>query len=257
MKRRINYTDRKRIPREKISIKLIEHNNQKSLDAKFNLDGMELPEHAAVYLEAYHKTDYMRYHFGRVGQIRRPDTTDLGSLGRIENLRFRVKVVDESGTKGLVLAVADRIRPETATQIRAILPVEFRELGNQIWRVSFDDGGEPILELNSTIPFIRDKAKGDYRLFFYVYPPVIREILNHMLLVKGISDSDDPEDWEKDWLEFARFCAGYQPDILCEHQDGFDEDEVKEWVEKVVTEFCISHRDKWDNLIRLEEKGEL
>lgn len=253
MKRQLNFTGRKRIPLERISLNLIEHGGRKAFDAGLNLDGLELPEHAAVYIEAYHKTDYKRYSFGTVAELRRPQSTDLGSLGRINNLHFRVKVIDESGNRGLVKAVADRIRLTTPTTVRAILPVEFRDLGNQIWRLSFDDD-EPILEFNSTIPFIRDRAKADYRLFFYIYPAVLREILVEMIIVDGIPDLEDVEEWQKDWLDFARHYGGEPPSILDHHIDGFDETEVRKWIETVVTEFCTTHREKWNNFIQLEEK---
>jgi len=253
MKRRLNFTDRKRISLERISLNLIGQEGSRTFDVKLDLDDLGLPEYAAVYVEAYHKTDYMRYPFGTVAQLRRPHSTDLGSLGRIDNLRFRIKVVDEAGTKGLIKAVADRIRPITPTKVRPILPVEFRDLGSQIWRLSFDDG-EPILEFNSVIPFIRERAKADYRLFFYVYPAVLREILVQMINVNGISDPEDAEEWEKDWLNFAWHYGGDPPEVLDPWNDTFDENEVRKWIETVVTEFCTVHRDKWNNFIQLEEK---
>jgi len=230
----------------------MEHMGQKSFDAGFNFQGMGLPDHAAVYVEAYHKTDYMRYPFGTVSQIRKPDTR-MGSLGRIENLHFRVKIVDESGNKGLILAVADGIKPEAPPQRRSILPVDFKEMGNQIWRLSFDADG-PILELNSTIPFIRDKAKRDPRLFFYIFPSVIRNILIHLIFYNEF-DSDEPEEWHRDWLNYGQRYAGPPPSVLEREKDSFDWDEVIQWIDRVVTEFGISHQDEWDKLIQLEEKG--
>jgi len=253
MKRRLNFTDRKRIPLERISLTLREEDGRRAFDAKLDLNDLGLPEQASVYMEAYYKTDYMRYPFGTVAQFRRPLSTNLGSLGRIDNLRFRIKVVDESGTRGLIKAVADRIRPVTPTGVRAILPVEFRDLGSQIWRLSFD-GGEPFLEFNSAIPFIRDRAKADYRLFFYVYPAVLREILVQMIIVNGIPDPEDVEEWEKDWLDFARHYGGEPPEVLDSQDNTFDEVGVRKWIETVVTEFCTAHRDKWNGFIQLEEK---
>ena len=238
---------------ERISLTLIEEDGRRSFDAKFDLNGLGLPEHAAVYMEAYHKTDYMRYPFGTVAQPTRPHSTALGSLGRIDNLRFRIKVVDESGNRGLIKAVADRIRPVTPTGMRAILPVEFKDLGSQVWRLSFD-GGEPVLEFNSAIPFIREKAKADYRLFFYVYPAVLREILIQMIMVDGIPDPENAEEWEKDWLDFAQHYGVGLPEILDPQESAFDEVEVRKWIETVVTEFCTAHRDKWSSFVQLEEK---
>ena len=255
MKRRINYTKRKKIPRERISLSLTELNGQKWFDAELNLSDLELPGHASIYVEAYCRTNYARYHFGTVGQIQKPHSTALGPLGQIENLRFRLKVVDESGNRGLILAVADRIGLEGATELRSILPVEFRDLGNQIWRLSFE-GNEPVLELNSTVPFIRDKARADCRLFFYVYPAVVRETLTHMVLVNGIPDPCDAEEWEQDWLSFAYRYGGQYPEMLDRGTEGFDENEVRIWIERTVTEFCIAYRARWQDFMRGEERGE-
>ena len=65
MIRRFNYTDRKRIDHNRIEIALMrEEGRIKSFDATIDFEGMRLPANAVVYVEAYHKTDLMRYLFG-------------------------------------------------------------------------------------------------------------------------------------------------------------------------------------------------
>lgn len=251
MKRRVNFTGRRRIPRRDVSLSLTEREGVRWFDATLRLDGSGLPKDAMVYVEAYHKTDYMRYSFGTVGSLSRPDNADLGPLAHIDNLHFRVKVVDRFGR---ILAEADRLRPEAPVGRVPILPVQpSNDLGNQVWRLTFDEGG-PLLELNLAVPFVLDKARGDPRLFFYVYPVVLREVLIHMVMVEGIAEPADPdEEWHMHWLRFATHYGGPHPDVLDPRHNDFEETEVTRWIETVVTEFCNLHADKWRHLIEMEQ----
>ena len=144
MRRRFNYTERKRILQENILVTLIRDNNAiKSFDAQFEIDDKKLPDNASIYIEAYHRTDLERYYFGQVGEKKIPNT-DLSCFGYLENIKFRLKVVDETGKHGLILAEANGIRPsddsDKKTQKRCILPVEFdKDLDQQVWRVDFRD----------------------------------------------------------------------------------------------------------------------
>ena len=68
MQRKFNYTDRKKITRSAIRMTLLPRTDGPlAFDAKIDLDGLELPEHACVCVEAYHKALYMRFNFGKVG----------------------------------------------------------------------------------------------------------------------------------------------------------------------------------------------
>lgn len=251
MKRRLNYTNRQKIEHNRILIKKIDDREFPNFDASIDYANMNLPENAAVYIEAYHGAYYARFPFGTVGTINKPDNTNLISLGNIDNLHFRVKVVDESGKHGLILAEASGLVLEGSESAKSILPIQCVSLGNEVWRVIYNDG--PILQLNSNIPHIMDRAISDYRFFFYIYPAVIREIMTKLILVYGITDIEDPEKWERDWLVFANRFGGIQP--LCINKDAneVDLDEIIQWINRIVTGFCQSQYNKWNNLIEIEE----
>ena len=155
MKRTLNYTNRKRITREQISI--IPNREQgviKSFDASIQLTGIELPDDAIIYVEAYHRTDLARFCFSTVGNPAPPEVTDLSHLSRSENLGFRVLVVDESSERGLILAVVDGIFPiaegKDISRKREILLVERKDLGRQVWRLAYGDR-LPTLQINNNI----------------------------------------------------------------------------------------------------------
>lgn len=251
MRRRINYTGRRKIPREKISIIWNKDNNSvRSFSANINLDGFNFPPDAKVYIDAYHKTEVKRYDFGTAENIVPPRDTGFAGFAYPENLKFRILIVDESGQHGLILAHADRIRPLSDMDTKSILPVDFVDLGQQIWRVDFaGDEGSPILVLNANIPNIQTFAKSNPQFIMYVYPAVIREVLTHMIFAEGIESlSDPPVEWHRDWLDFSRrVLPGEGPPEILE-QDDFEGDVAREWINKVVEEFSSS-RNEWREFI--------
>lgn len=253
MRRRINYTGRRKIPREKISIILNKDNNfVQSFSANIDIDGFNFPPDAKVYIDAYHKTEVKRYDFGTAENIVPPRDTGLAGFAYPENLKFRILIVDESGQHGLILAHADRISPLSDIDTKSILPVDFVDLGQQIWRVDFEgDGGSPILAINRNIPNIETIVKSDPQFIMYVYPAVIREILTHMIFVDGVESPSDPSvEWHGDWLDFSRRVLPGEgpPENLNSHEVDFESDAAKKWINKVVEEFSIS-RNEWRKFI--------
>jgi hypothetical protein len=262
MLRTLNYTGRKRIARNKIHLDVVENENHvMNLDANIHIDNLDLPSQATVYLEAYSRAGIKRYLFGKVEKFNPIGDLSLPSATSLENLQFRVLVVDESGTIGRILAVADRIRLSTADKgtTRSILPVVTADLGRLVWRIDFEED-QPTLVLNENIPDVMHIAAHDVRFFEYVYPAVIKEILTHLIWFEGIDDIDDmdPDDWKLQWL---RFTEQYVPaDTRPELNKGsldFDSELVGQWIDDVVREFCSNNVDLWEALLKEVEVPEI
>lgn len=256
MKRRFNYTGRKRIPLDRIEITV----NRKggvveTFHATIKLDNLDLPHEAAVYVEAYHRSDIMRYCFGTVGEVTQPLDTSLTHLAHVDQIRFRVLVVDGSNKRGVILASADRLRPLGQYEKHSILPVDFRDLGRQVWKLEYG-GDEPILAVNSLIPNIHNLVKTDARFHTYIYPAVVREIFTHMLFIDGadiFGEMDDLDEWQANWCAFAkRFLT---EEDWATMEEGSDSSEKLSWIERLVQEFCLSQTRDWQKLIELEEVG--
>lgn len=249
MKRRFNYTGRKRITLDRISITLNRNNGiRESFDAVINLDGLGLPKEANVYIEAYHHTDLRRYQFGTVGNIVSSEDTSLQDMADKENLKFCVIVVDETGEQGLILASADKIRPAGEPKRLSILPVKFHDLGRQVWKIDYN-GDEPTLLLNERIPNIHNLAKTDPRFHLYVYPAVVREIFTYMFLVDEVDDLEDPtQEWHQHWLKFIEQFTNRRPIPQ-------DTNHVLTWVDELVEEFCTSRSTEWSKFCNVEEVG--
>lgn len=237
MIRRLNYTGRRRIKRKLVTIRLRrEEAGTPSFDADLDLAGMDLPREAAVFVEAYHGSSYMRFDFGTVGRLVTPDDRRLTDIAANCRPRFRVKVVDCEETFGRILAVADQLLPlredEDAAARGNLLPVEYVDLGDQVWRLDLTDA--PTLELNSRIEGLRDIARGDSHFFALVYPEAVRRILRRVILVEEMLDPEyDPDDWRCQWLTFA--CR--LPGVQTSPPDG-DTDAQQDWIEAAVAAFC-------------------
>ena len=259
MKRRINFTQRKKIPQKNINITLIRENEDiKSFNAIINLQGLALPFDAKVFIEAYYRTDRKRFDFGTVSNIVEPQNTDLSDLGNLENLSFRIKVVDTTTKYGLILAEADKINPHKEDgeeeKIQSILATEFNcDLGHQIWRINFLSS--PILELNKNIPNIRSLAKSDPAFFFYVYPQVIKEVLTYMFFIESFDPDESAEEWFINWFEFAKNIYQESVPKKLNPSDPDSRLEILEWIDKVVFEFSLLEQKKWEKFEKLLEGG--
>src|SRR4051794_14315018 len=112
-KRRINSTGRKKISQDKIDVRILSTSPGEALKARIgiDLDSLGLPSSAAVSVEAYHRGTAMRFDCGTVGIKRIPDLLTLNELDQAGGVLFRIKVIDQDGQRGKILASADRVRP--------------------------------------------------------------------------------------------------------------------------------------------------
>jgi hypothetical protein len=239
MIRRFNYTERKRIPRDSIRIAVTAAaQGPMTFDAELNFDGLGLPSDACVWLEAYYRSSYMRFPWGTVGSPLPCPERRLTDIDRGTLVFFRVKVVQATVGNGLILADADKIvaqKDEDGGMSRdSILPVQYVDLGEQIWRLNFD--GVPVLEANERIDGIRQLLSADAQFMALVFPSVLREVLQHMLLA-GVEDEDDPESWGSLWRRFVKQFHVEEPPS--EHSGT---DEKISWVDAVVANFCEKRR---------------
>lgn len=252
MKRRFNYTGRIRIPRKRIEIIFNRQNGKITSFVlnKLDLQEFNLPPDSKIYVEAYYRTELKRFEYGVVRDIKPGQTGDLGDMAYTENLKFRIIIANPSNWK--ILAHADRIAPEPA-ETKSILPVEFCDLGNLVWRIEYegDDGG-PILCINSKIPDVENMAKRDSGFFMHVYPSAIREILTHMVFVEGVDSVTDPSsDWHKNWLTFSRMPGADPPEVLDPKNQDFEKEKALEWIDDIVENFCNKYASRFSEFVKL------
>lgn len=238
--RTLNYTGRKRIRREDARIAIREEKKGPVFDAGLTISGYGLPADAHIFVEAYRQTHYMRFDFGRVGAPTIPSDRFLHDFESAEAILFRVKVVTDASPHGMLLAEADQIRPrksadEEESRIGLLPVVPSDDIGDEIWRLEFDDQ-QTLLLINSKLVEWRAAAR-DPVFLSLVYPGVFRTILSRILVQEGYRDTDDENDWQARWLRFAVSLPGVG-EVPGENEQP---DRIDQWIDRAVSAFCYRH----------------
>jgi len=203
MIRRFNYTGRKKLVRTRVSISLNKTSDSLlAFDAAVQLDGLDLPPGAKIFIEAYRRAYFKRISCGTVSAPKFPRKFILEGLDPEALVRFRVKIVDK---KGRILAIADRITRRTEeepTDKICLLPVDFVDLGQSVWRLDVDSDW-PSLQLNKCVENIREIARSDNCFLTLVYPEIVRQVLYKIVVEEDHTDPYTDDDWMSQWLRFV------------------------------------------------------
>lgn len=251
MLRSFNYTGRKRIGLADCSFRLrSKTEGPLEFDADLDFSSLGLPDDAKVYVEAYYQTTWQQFDCGTVALTSPPKEQSLIGFEPNTPVMFRIKVVDESGRAGRILAAADRIRPIAEDDDRSsepLLDVSYTDIGKEIWRIRWE-GDHPILEMNNKVPNHEHIVRRDPLFHAFVLPAAFREILFRQIVFHNALEQ--PEGTAAyDWLEYGAALAG-------ERLEGYDlgeEEKVDKWVDNAVERFSGDNLLR-DNLIKkLEE----
>lgn len=238
MIRRLNYTERKHIPRECVSISVIPDGAFSRIEAALDLRDVGLPPDAAVAIEAYHQNGSQRFAWGTVSEPRPPADRRLTEFGDARGVKFRVKVVVDSPRKGLLVAEADRLIPRTEDsedgKRRPLLPVSAENLYGEPWRLEIR-GEDPLLKVDESLgdPVVFSRSPQFQAL---AYPAVVRQILTAIRDCPEGLDREEASGWRRDWLDFFSSLPGIPP-----QPDHEDDDAVDAWIDAVVMAFCRKH----------------
>ncbi len=244
MIRRLNYTGRRKIPRSAVTIRLLPADDAGyAFAADLDLAPLGFPKDSSVFVEAYNSASYMRFAFGTIGKPRDPDDLRLTDVTSRPLPKFRVKVVDQSRRHGLLLGVADKLIPlrprEDVDNRQSLLPVDFCDLGDRVWRLELSDW--PVLELNNRVDAIGEAARTGDAFLALVYPEILRHILHEILIVLEETDVGfDDGEWTSLWLRFVGALPG-----VTEPPSGVGDAGMarrREWIEEAVLGFCRSRR---------------
>lgn len=228
--KRFNYTGRKRILQTDIHISLYHHEGEvPHFSIVVDLAHYELPADALVVVEAYQSTRWMRFSLGKVGLLNNDARLELTDFDDIDNLRFRVKVIDEES--GKLLSLANGVHPITDGEDvnenqTSILPVRSTDLSGYgvCWKLEYNEDVSLLIEkgLGGKEQVVRSEI---FKLL--ILPSAMREILNYLLQDDWDDELDDISDWKTKWLIFVRQLGGSMPD------KGSDIDNAG-WVDEAV-----------------------
>ncbi len=231
---RLNFTGRRRISKNHVTISVTGIGGIETFSADLQLANYGFPDSAAVIIEAWRQLELVRFDFGTIGNLVPPASCRLSEFGTLAGLRFRIKVVSTEEPRGRLLAVGDRITPQIAEQQSLsrvpLLAVRAQDLGREVWRLDFAD--EPLLLVN---PRVVPKKQLVQSVEFQalVLPEILRSILSRILLVEQIRVPDDSDDWTSRWLKFAESMPGVgtAPDLADPECDI-------DWIDSAISSFC-------------------
>jgi hypothetical protein len=234
IKRRINFTGRKKIPHSAISVALLPLESSQPLRATASLDigSLAFPETAAVVFEAYQRSQGMRFELGTVGNTNIPSEFSLDEIDPGDSVLFRLKVVETSDPQGLLLGAANRVRPEsteTPDGRRSLFPVDTLDLGPETWRVRVTEAG-PRLQLHFRLPQLLTRLEQDPLVQGIILPQALRQVLER-LVADPVDDETDEIPWKLDWLRYCSETLHMEDptDLVDEAREGWVSDAVRKF----------------------------
>jgi hypothetical protein len=251
MLKRLNFTDRRRIPRHQVVIRATaDEANAFTLDLP--LEVVADPSTQVVYVDVTTSgsSEIVRH---------RPAINSAGisrgpfPLGAIDWRRamFDVKVVEVSaGNPGRIVRRADTIRALGAGKSAGedttlpLLQTARRALGQRAWVL---ECGEPVtLVINETLSMTDDEFAGHPAVMALVFPEVCRRALEWATVKEGRDPSDvtsGDHDAASLWLRFAVSAAGGEP-FPARPLEGWtseNRDDLDHWIDCVVGRVCHRH----------------
>lgn len=234
MPRRFNFTGRQRVLRADSRIHLSQEGGTTSFSSELSFADYDLPDEARVTVEAYRQSSRMHFPHGSIAVPQHPVATQLSEFGSSEGVLFRVRVTAVGEHRGMLLAVADRIRPDppgTPSQAPpSLLPIRPGTLDGEVWKVEFDPA--PCLIVDPRHGDIHAVARAP-AFFSLVYPVVLRIVLTHLFHIDNGFDDEDETAWQVQWLALAQHMPGVGQ--LPDREDVGEN--VDEWIDDVVAAF--------------------
>jgi hypothetical protein len=187
---------------------------------------------ADVILEARRLStgSYHRESLGALADVEKslPLTFALSGFDDEADITFRIKIVDSSKR---LLGDGDRIRtgePEKNNR-EPLIPLVQADLKEEVWKVDWVDLAGPRVLINRRLPNWRSLLTHDRFVQGLIIPQIVRSIVSELPSCQQRSD-----DWLLNWAHFLE-SLGFD-DIPNEEED--EEEEIREWVEKVIAAFC-------------------
>jgi hypothetical protein len=252
MKRTINSTGRKRIPQDRISIRLVQPNAGGAPNFSFDLrdvSDLKLDLEAKLFVEAYVASSLMRFPFGTVGAIEAPADTVLTEVDTGGRPLFRVKVVDTAGRVGKILAAANEIAPKDHGEDdgrKPLLPLRQTDLGEELWRVRINRDTGPEVLVNNRVPGLSDRIISDPTIQGLVLPLAVAKVLEELF------DPDEDSEWQRDWRTFAETLADEQLEWEKDPQEQGEE--IEDLAQRLVRSFCDRNKYATQSIEALEAK---
>lgn len=212
MKRTFNYTGRRSIQRDDVSVVVRYIGGNWAFDADLRLAHYRFPHNAEIWVEAHRQNLWMQWPWGTFSAIRVPANRQLTEFDVPDGVLFRVRVVQPPGPEShKLVAEVDGIQPVKAgaaddRRRHLLVPVP-DALDQELWKLDLEQEPPQLLVNRDAKPSWKQLARSPHFVAL-VYPEVLRRILTNILIEDDWSEDDEGSDWQSDWIRFARNLGG-------------------------------------------------
>jgi hypothetical protein len=238
---KVYYTERRRIFFDHITVKIFGEDPQPPVfDFSVDLASYDFPDNAVVAVEAHSGTLGTIFPMGSVGEQVRLERVLLSDFDTWRGIQFRLTVTSVDGEKdGLLLGLAEQIKPTTPDlkdeHIPSILAVkQDPTMRHEIYCLDIDP---PVLRVNPNTGMAWETIVKTPWFITLALPAILKDILSYILFVERVSDPDDADGWQRDWLTFAHRIPGVNDPVT---ED--DDQQKMDWIDSVCREFSKDNK---------------
>lgn len=237
---KVNFSGRRPIRHEDVRLEIDPDEHAIRVTGAVDVSALDLPDEARVIVELYREI-YSERHEVRLADLTQLDLR-FSPHPAPSTLLCNIRVIS-ADTPGLILAAAERVRPDASTELggRSLLPIDFRDLGPQLWELNLDDD-QPILIVNTQLMDPGAVAR-DPRFQILVFPVALRQVCRW--LARQLAAGDVDEGPAAMWRDFIR-DLDVEPVATEETPSETD----PSWIEDAADRFMarISAVTKWNEL---------
>jgi len=250
--KRINYTDRRRIPRNQVAVK-VDPTNPASFTIDVPADLLSNPDTETAYVDitSAGSSEVLRHRLTWTGSGLARGPYPLGRISWKKAI-FDIKVVETVGEDpGRILRRASRIKAvgaggESQDEATHQLLTTIREpLGEQVWTLRFTD--EVTLVINDALTMPEEQFVANQAFASLVFPEICRRAVEWAVVSEGMSPGDLNAEETSGAALWVRFAVDMAPDSECPSTPigGWtpqNRSELDEWIDDVVRGLCRRHR---------------
>ncbi len=252
MLKRINYTDRRRIPRSQIAVK-VDPTDPASFTIDLPADLVSNPDAEVAYIDVTSagSSEVLRHTIPWNGNGFSRGPYPLGRISWKKAI-FDVKVVEKSGDDpGRILRRASRIKatgagghPDDGASHQLLATIR-EPLGEQVWALRL--GESVTLVLNDSLAMDDEQFLGNQAFASLVFPEICRRALDWAVVTEGVAPGDLTPDDTNPAALWVRFAAEVAPDAQCPVTPvgGWspqNRSDLDDWIDDVVACLCRRHK---------------
>ncbi len=239
---RTNPTRLKSIDRKNVEILLSRDESARKISfsiQRVEIADLDLPSGALVFLTAYSSLSELRLELGTVENLNLRKSVPLVGFDTTQPVWFRlfVRLPDQHRLLAACEGLSARGEGEDEHDRKALLHVEYEDIGEELWNLVCSDDQHPTIVLNSAHPL-------DLRGKFDSHDPVTRALIvpaavERTLLLLALHPPKDESDdrWQVKWKRaISQLGADSPPEI----SDLDDFEQAQKWARETCVRFAQS-----------------